>query len=96
MSVKSMFDFKFPVNVQQEGLSLCHQIGHDMVTLDGYVSHEVLQDVKDPGHIMVNTEWSSPEACTAVLSKYQHGRHVTHATALIGSEPTGFVAAVLD
>ncbi len=96
MSVKSVFEFKFPVKAQQEGLIICRDIGHDMTSLKGYMDHEVIQDATDPGHMMVNTLWTSEEASTAVLSKYQQDEKIKRATTLIGAPPSGFVGTVLS
>ena len=95
MSVKSIFEFKFPEKARQEGLTICTGIGHDMTSLAGYTDHEVIQDAKDPGHIMVNTLWISEDASTAVLSKYESDEKIKRATELIGAPPTGFVGTVL-
>lgn len=55
MSVRSVFEFKFPEKAQPEGLAVCQAIGKDMTEKSGYVQHEVLQDTKDAGHIIVST-----------------------------------------
>ena len=94
MTVKSMFDFKFPAPHATEGVAIAHAIGADMVSKDGYLDHEVILDVKDSGHVMVNTHWQSQEVAMAVLDPYQHGDNVKQATKLIGAPPTGFVGEV--
>ena len=94
MSVKSMFDFKFPAQHADEGASLCRSVGVDMTAKTGYLDHEVIQDVKDPGHVMVNTHWESEEAAMAVLNPYQHEDKIVQATKLIGTAPSGFVGEV--
>ncbi len=96
MSVRSIFEFKFPSNAAQEGAETCIAIGNDMTSLSGYMAHEVIQDEKDPGHLMVNTLWTSQEASAAVLGKYQHDAKIKRAKELIGAEPTGFVGKVLS
>ena len=96
MSVKSMFDFHFPAAAHEEGLRLTQAIGNDMRPLDGYLDHEVIQDVKDPGHFMVNTHWSSTEKANAVLSKYKDDPKIKRATELMGSPSPGFIGEVLS
>ena len=96
MTVKSMFDFKFPEAAREEGLRLTHNVGTDMVPLDGYLDHEVLQDVTDAGHFMVNTHWASAAQANAVLSKYQGDSKIKRAAELIPGGSTGFVANVLS
>ncbi len=95
MQVKSIFEFKFPSEAQQEGLKICTSVGQDMVPLKGYLAHEVIQDIKDSGHLMVNTLWESAEAAAAVLSKYQKDEKISRATELIGANPDGFTGNVL-
>ncbi|RZL02315.1 MAG: hypothetical protein EOO62_22685 [Hymenobacter sp.] len=94
MSVKSMFDFKFPATAREEGVALANSIGQDMPPLAGYQGHEVIQDVADPGHVMVNTQWASQDAANAVLTPYQHDDKIKRATELIGSAPSGFVGTI--
>ena len=95
MAVKSMFDFKFPADVREEGLRLAKAIGNDMPPLDGYIDHEVIQDMQDPGHVMVNTRWTSGEHAQAVLSSYNNDAKIKKANELIEGGPTGFVGQVL-
>lgn len=94
MTVKSMFDFRFPAQHAEEGVAIARSIGADMPPLAGYLDHEVVRDVKDAGHVMVNTHWETEEAAWAALGPYQHDDKVKQATKLIGSEPTGFVGEV--
>ena len=95
MNVKSMFDFKFPAKSQDEGLRVAEAIGADMPAEEGYLSHEVIQDVSDAGHVMVNTLWKSREVAESVLSVYNNDPKIKQATDLIGSAPTGFIGSVL-
>ena len=94
MSVKSMFDFKFPAQHADEGIALCHSVGADMTKKAGYLDHEIILDMSDAGHAMVNTHWESQDAAMAVLDPYQHDDKIVQATKLIGSAPTGFVGEV--
>ena len=77
-----------------EGLTLAEAIGNDMPPLDGYLDHEVIQDVNDPGHLMVNTHWQSQAQAQAVLNHYQHDAKTTRATELLKASPVGFIGAV--
>ena len=94
MPVKSMFDYRFSPEHVDEGYALVQGMGADMVPLKGYLDYEVVRDVKDPGHMMVNTLWKSEEAAWAVLDKYRHDEKITRATSLMGSESPGFVGKV--
>ncbi len=95
MSVKSMFEFRFPEAAREEGLRLVTKAGTDMIPLEGYLDHEVIQDFSDPGHMMVNTRWATREHATAVLAKYKDGPTIKRITELLPDRPAGFVGDVL-
>lgn len=92
----SSFQFKFSEEDRDEGVRLARAIGQDMTKLDGYEHHEVIQDVTDPGHLMVNTRWASREQGASVLEAYQRDKKVKRAGALIPKGPQGFIGIILD
>ena len=96
MSVKSFFEFKFSPDTISEGLSLATDIGNDMPSKEGYLGHEVIQNVSDPNHLMVNTHWSDRQQAEAVLTKYNDDAKVTRAKELLGNGPTGFIGEILE
>lgn len=95
MAVKSVFDFKFPADAVDEGRKLAQAIGEDMPPLPGYLDHEVIQDVADPGHILVNTRWVGREQAEAVLGSYQQDEKIKRVEALVPGGPRGFIGEVL-
>lgn len=94
MTVKSMFTYRFSPEHIEEGSVLVHGMGTDMIPLKGYLDHEIVQDVKDPLHMMVNTHWESEEAAWAVLDHYRHDDKIKRATELMGKESPGFVGSI--
>lgn len=96
MSVKSLFEFKFPEAAREEGLRLATAVGNDMLPLAGYLDHEVIQDFADPGHLMVNTRWDTREHANTVLADYQNDPKIKRITELLPDRPGGFVGNVLD
>ena len=58
--------------------------------------HEVLQDVVDPGHVMVNTHWASRNQAQAVLNHYKEDAKIKRAEELVPGKPKGFLAQVLQ
>lgn len=94
MAVKSMFEFRFSAEDAEEGFTLVQGIGADMIPLAGYLDYEVVRDVKDPGHMMVNTLWESEAAAWAVLDQYRHSDKIKRTKELMGSESPGFVGEV--
>lgn len=95
MNVKSLFEFKFSAATREEGFRLAQSIGGDMPSKEGYLSHEVIQDVSDAGHVMVSTLWNSRQQAEAVLTVYNNDPKIKQVTELLGAPPTGFVGAVL-
>ncbi len=95
MAVKSIFDFKFPAEAAKDGLRLAQAIGNDMPPFEGYLDHEIIQDVADPGHILVNTRWASREQAEAVLGSYQQDDKIKEAEKLVPGGPQGFIGEVL-
>ena len=95
MSVKSIFEFKFSAESRDVGVTLAKGIGGDMPPLDGYLDYEVVQDIADPGHVMVITHWVDSDHANAVLSSYRHDPKIEKVTQLLSGSPSGFIGRVL-
>lgn len=94
MSVASVFEFRFSATTAEEGHQVATAIGADMSATAGYLDHEVIRDVADPGHVVVLTRWGAQADGEAVLSKYIHDPKIGRATELAGAAPRGFLGAV--
>lgn len=94
MSVASIFEFRFSSDAAKEGLSVARSIGADMRTTDGYIGHDVVQDIADPGHVIVMTRWSQQSEGEATLGRYMHDPKVARASELMGDAPSGFLGTV--
>jgi heme-degrading monooxygenase HmoA len=44
----------------------------DMPPFDGYLDHEIVQDLDDPGHLLVVSRWRDREAAEAAMSYRSH------------------------
>ena len=95
MSVRSIFEFRFTNTTSEEGLRLATAVGHDMEALEGYLDHEVIQDVGDPGHMMVSTRWGTRAEAAAVLSVYKDNPKIKRITEMLPDRPSGFVGEIL-
>lgn len=94
MAVQSVFEFKFAGANIEEGFEVARSVGADMPATAGYISHEVIRDLEDDGHVMVTTRWGEKAQADAVLSEYIKDDKIKHATDLMGHAPTGFVGAI--
>jgi heme-degrading monooxygenase HmoA len=45
--------------IGDEGKAIPEAIWRDMVEFDGYQSHELVEDLDDPGHLFVVSRWTT-------------------------------------
>ncbi|HYB26211.1 MAG TPA: antibiotic biosynthesis monooxygenase [Solirubrobacteraceae bacterium] len=72
MSIYSIWESRFPQEAALEGVEATHGIWGDMPSFDGYLDHEVVQDLDQPGHLFVVSRWTSREAAEAALVYLSH------------------------
>lgn len=72
MGIYSIWESRFPPAAVQEGVRFTQAIWRDMRSFDGYLSHELVQDVDLPGHLIVVSRWASREAAEAAMSYTAH------------------------
>ncbi|MGA2009772.1 MAG: antibiotic biosynthesis monooxygenase [Solirubrobacteraceae bacterium] len=72
MSVCSIWESRFPANAADEGVSVTRTIWRDMLSFDGYLTHELIQDLEQPGHLFVVSRWASREAADAAMRYASH------------------------
>ena len=84
--VYSIWESKFSPAAAAEGRGVTEAIWQDMVDFDGYVSHELLVDADDPGHLLVISRWASREHADVALAAYSDHPNAEAANRLV-SEP---------
>jgi len=62
-----------------------------MTGFDGYVSHELIEDLDDPGHLLVVSAWTSRERADATLREYASHPNVWRANESVSRPRTRFV-----
>jgi heme-degrading monooxygenase HmoA len=72
MSVYSIWESRFPADRADEGIRVTQAIWRDMLSFDGYVAHELVQDLDEPGHVIVVSRWASRAAADAAMSYASH------------------------
>jgi quinol monooxygenase YgiN len=72
VSIYSIWESRFPPEAAQAGVEATHAIWRDMPGFDGYLEHEVVQDLDQPGHLFVLSRWASREAAEAALVYLSH------------------------
>jgi hypothetical protein len=51
MAVYSIWESHFPPQVAEQGVDITRMIWADMCQYDGYLGHELVRDLDDPGHL---------------------------------------------
>lgn len=94
MGVYSIWESRFSTEATEEGIRVTKAIWQDMPSFDGYLAHELVQDVDEPGHLIVISRWASREAADAALSYASHP-NAKRANQLVSEPRRRTVAAVL-
>lgn len=94
MSIYSIWESRFPPESAPEGIRITQAIWRDMLSFDGYLTHELVQDLDEDGHLMVVSQWASREAADAALSYAAHP-NATLVNALVSEPRRRVVAAAL-
>ncbi len=71
---------------------MTERIWEDMQGYEGYVGHELLQDLDDPGHLLVVSRWTSREHADQTLVQYAGNPKALEANRLVASPRRRFVA----
>ncbi|HEX3841255.1 MAG TPA: antibiotic biosynthesis monooxygenase [Acidimicrobiales bacterium] len=96
MAVYSIWESHFQPEVAKEGREVTKEIWVDMVGYDGYLSHQLLQDLDDPGHLFVISRWESRERADDVLRDYADSSNATTANRLVSQPRRRVVARQLE
>jgi quinol monooxygenase YgiN len=91
VSVFSVWESHFPAEVAESGREVTEAIWRDMPGFEGYVSHKLIEDLDDPGHLLVVSEWASRERADASLHEYASHPNVRRVNELVSQPRTRFV-----
>ncbi|HKW68342.1 MAG TPA: antibiotic biosynthesis monooxygenase family protein [Terriglobales bacterium] len=86
MNVTVISETRFAAASADGGLEVTRKIWQDMRQFPGYVDHEIVRDLDDPGHVLVISHWSSREAVETIKNRYGHHPNVVLAQNL-ATEP---------
>ena len=83
MSIYSIWESRFPAAEAAEGRAVTEAIWRDMPGFEGYLSHELLVDDDDPGHLLVVSRWTSREMADESLRRYAEHPNAQAANRLV-------------
>ena len=92
MAVYSIWESYFPPEATGEGKEATERIWEDMIGFGGYLGHELLEDLDDPGHLLVVSRWESREHADQVLAEYAGHANAVEVNRLVDRPRRRFVA----
>jgi quinol monooxygenase YgiN len=93
MPIYSIWESRFPAGRAEEGRAVTEAIWRDMRSFVGYLSHELLVDADDPGHLLVVSQWTSREHADESLRCYAMHPNARTANSL-AAEPRRRILAI--
>lgn len=92
MPVYAVWESRFPPEAADDGRAVTEAIwSEDMPRFAGYVGHELIEDLDDPGHLFVVGQWTSRERADEVVREYANHPNARRADALVSRPRTRFV-----
>jgi heme-degrading monooxygenase HmoA len=91
MPVYSVWESHFPAGEEEEGRAVTEAIWRDMTEFDGYLAHELIEDLDDPGHLLVVSRWTTREDADETLREYAGHANARRVNELVSRPRTRFV-----
>lgn len=96
MAIYSIWESYFSPGSTDEGRRVTQAIWQDMQRFEGYLEHELVEDIDDPGHLLVISRWTTRERADAVLHEYATHPNALRANRLVTTSRRRIVAQVLQ
>jgi quinol monooxygenase YgiN len=96
MNVTVLWESRFPAASAEGGLEVTRKIWQDMRQFPGYVDHEIVRDLDDPGHVLVISHWTSREALETVKNRYRGHPNVVLMNQLAAEPRRRWIAMRVD
>lgn len=91
MPVYSVWESHFPAGEADEGRAITEAIWCDMPRFDGYLTHQLIEDLDDPGHLLVVSQWTTRRRADEVLREYANHPNARRANELVSRPRVRFV-----
>lgn len=77
------------------GRAITEAIWRDMTQFDGYLAHELIEDLDAPSHLLVVSRWTTRQSADEVLREYANHPNARRANRLVSRPRTRFVGHVV-
>jgi quinol monooxygenase YgiN len=91
MPIYSVWESHFPPQMADEGRAITEAIWRDMTHFDGYLGHELIEDLDEPGHLLVVSRWTNRQRPDGVLREYATHPNAQRANELVSRPRTRFL-----
>jgi heme-degrading monooxygenase HmoA len=91
MPVFSLWESHFAHEAAEEGRAITEAIWNDMAQLEGYLAHELIEDLDDRGHLFVVSQWTTRRRADEVLEEYADHPNARRANELVSRPRTRFL-----
>jgi quinol monooxygenase YgiN len=95
MAVYSVWESYFPAEAAAEGRAATETIWRDMTQFDGYLTHELIEDLDDSGHLLVVSQWTTRQRADDVLREYATDPSARRANALVSRPRTRLIGRAI-
>ena len=93
MPIYAIWESRFPAPRAATGRAVTEAIWRDMTSFEGYLDHELLVDIDDPGHLLVVSQWTSREHADESLRLYTEHPNARAANSLVAEPRRRILAA---
>lgn len=81
---------------EEQGLGLTRMIWADMTGFAGYISHVILRDEDESGHLLVVSKWVSRDTADRIREEYAQAEPVRLITPLLARPRNRWVFAAVN
>jgi quinol monooxygenase YgiN len=93
MPIYAIWESRFPAPRAATGRAVTEAIWRDMPCFEGYLNHELLVDIDDPGHLLVVSQWASRAHADESLRLYAEHPNARAVTNLVAAPRRRILAA---
>ena len=94
--VYSVWESHFPSEAAEKGRAITEAIWNDMTQFAGYIAHEILENLDDPGHLLVVSQWTTRQHADQTLREYAHHPNARRANELVTRPRTRFLGHAIS